>query len=202
MINLENINIKDNEILYKDVDKCLEFCSTIPQSADNPRFLNFYSLWYVGKEFERKQTLILKSYLATQDLNNSSFTLYSNKDLTNNEFFAPFKDHIRTKIYDPTEESKGTVLENFKYINHNDKYSWGVSDLFRILIGYKYGGIYLDMDTALMRDFAPLSNIEFCYNWSYHLGEQSNACMNIFNGSDFSKALISTLAEISPSKNF
>ena len=37
----------------------------------------------------------------------------------------------------------------------------------RLIILYKYGGIYIDLDIFLLKDFTPLFGMKFCYAWSY-----------------------------------
>ena len=52
-------------------------------------------------------------------------------------------------------ESMNTPLENkFDLLNANDSLNWAAGDLFRILVLYNYGGVYVDFDVAFLRDFS------------------------------------------------
>ncbi|CAG8798871.1 7088_t:CDS:2, partial [Gigaspora rosea] len=49
---------------------------------------------------------------------------------------------------------------------------FGFSDIVRFTLLHRYGGIYFDVDTILLRDVSPLYNldIEFAYRWSVWKG--------------------------------
>ena len=67
----------------------------------------FHSHWNVGNPFTRKQELVIKSYLATQNLEKTRYILWSNIDLSTNEHVKPYLDKIELRIYDPIKESIG-----------------------------------------------------------------------------------------------
>lgn len=39
------------------------------------------------------------------------------------------------------------------------------ADAFRLLITYKYGGLYFDLDVLFLKDFSDLLENSFCYQW-------------------------------------
>eukprot|EP00456_Euglypha_rotunda_P016641 TRINITY_DN15548_c0_g1_i8.p1 TRINITY_DN15548_c0_g1~~TRINITY_DN15548_c0_g1_i8.p1 ORF type:complete len:193 (-),score=19.46 TRINITY_DN15548_c0_g1_i8:23-535(-) len=60
------------------------------------------------------------------------------------------------------------------------------SDAVRVILLEKYGGIWLDADVVLLRDFSPLiaSNIEFTYHWqSYDRNNMNTAVLYCFKKS-------------------
>tara|TARA_R110002110_G_scaffold43418_7_gene134881 strand:- start:1733 stop:2308 length:576 start_codon:yes stop_codon:yes gene_type:complete len=71
------------------------------------------------------------------------------------------------------------------------------SDLARILLLYKYGGTWVDMDIVLLRDFKPILDQEYMYMW----GSETNfaadgACATVLSGkpkSEFMTELINQL---------
>jgi hypothetical protein len=165
------VNIKDNYELYNDFETSLDYAkSLIPYKLESKMVLHFY--WRVPLEFGRKQILPIKSAIVNNyDLNkdNLEINLWSNVDLSNNEYLFSIKDYINIKIWDPLEEIKGTILEEHidyyrQNIVHDDR-NWIAGDFFRLLCLHKYGGFYFDMDVLILRDLSPLNNLEFLYQW-------------------------------------
>jgi hypothetical protein len=65
------------------------------------------------------------------------------------------------------------------------------SGILRFLVTYKYGGIWLDMDMVLLRDFKPILDQEWAYMWGAEM-DFSNfgpcaAIMNIHRESQHAK---------------
>ena len=141
-----------------------------------------------------KQLLGIKSYLCTQDLEKTKFNLWCNVDLSKNEFLKPYLPFINLRIYDPSQEIKGTVLEGRSdIIQAQDEKNWAKGDLFRILIVHKYGGLYTDVDVAFLRSFAPILDQEFMYKWGLEKRMINGAVMNMFANSKLSNDLINEI---------
>ena len=165
------VNINDNYELFDDLNKSLEYANNIkPFKVDNKIVINFF--WRVPLEFGRKQVLpVISAIVNNYDLNkdNLEINLWSNIDLSDNEYLKDIKRFINIKIWDPIEEIKGTFLEeNIEYYKSNiiyDDKNWIAGDFFRLLCLYKYGGFYFDMDVLVLRDLSPLNNIQFIYQW-------------------------------------
>jgi hypothetical protein len=186
-----NITEEENKILYYDLDECLNFCKTIEDNNKLKEIVDFHVFWNVGLPFERKQLLGIKSYLCTQDLENTRFNLWCNVDLKNNEFLKPYLPFINLRIYNPAEEIKGTVLEGRKdIIEAQDEKNWAKGDLFRILILHKYGGLYTDVDVAFLRSFSPILDQEFMYKWGLEKKMINGAVMRLFANSKLSNDLM------------
>ena len=195
-----DINEENNHDLYYDVDKCVEFCKSIPDNIVYKDKTEYHIFWNVGLPFERKQLLPIKSYLCTQNLSNSTLNVWSNIDLSDNDYIKPYLPYINIKIWNPIEESKNTPLENqFGLLNANDSNNWAAGDLFRILVLYNYGGLYVDFDVAFLRDFSPLLNQEFMYKWSFQKEMINGAVMRMFKGSQLGLDLLTQMSLNPPS---
>lgn len=165
------INIKDNYELYsfKDLEtikKSIDFSLSLPSSYNNePVTFHFY--WRVPKDFGRKQQLPLKATLVTQQKRKTNIILWSNIDLRDNYYFKPLSNFVENRIWSLFDEVKDTPLESSTILKGptDDNLCWLGGDLFRLLTLYKYGGVYLDMDTVPLRDFDPLLDYEFMYQW-------------------------------------
>jgi len=197
------INISENthpELYSKPIEVCLEFLKEIKPESIKEK-VKFHTYWFTGKDFGKKQTMVIKSYLVTQNLDNTEFILWSNIDIRDNEYLKPLLPYITFKIYNPFLESKGTPIENRHDIFAlNDKKNWAGGDLFRILALHNYGGIYVDMDMVFLRDFSPLFNQEFMYKWGCKDEWDENgingACMGMFKNSKLTNMLITILAQL------
>lgn len=181
------IDIKSNYELYSDTKKSLDFAKKlIPIKSDKKIVIHFY--WRVPLDFGRKQVLPIKSALINNyELNreNLEINLWSNADLSENEYLKPIKKFINIKVWNPIDEIKGTILEeNIDYYKQNITYddrNWIASDFFRLLCLHKYGGFYFDMDVLILRDLSPLNNLEFLYQWGSS-GTTSNEPNIFYNG--------------------
>ena len=67
-----DINEKNNHDLYYDVDKCVEFCKSIPDNIVYKDKTEYHIFWNVGLPFERKQLLPIKSYLNMKNTENNT----------------------------------------------------------------------------------------------------------------------------------
>ena len=205
------VNINNNYDLYDKYTSGLEYAKKlIPSTLNNKLIINYY--WRVPLEFSRKQLLAVKSALvANYELNkdNLEINLWSNVDLSNNEYLEPLKKLINIKIWDPIEEIKGTILE--PYIDYykrtiiEDSRNWIAGDFFRLLCLHKYGGFYFDMDVLILRDLSPLNNYEFLYQWGSSGTQPSEpniffngAIMRLNKGSQASEKLIKETLSIVP----
>jgi hypothetical protein len=148
------------------VKQSLEFAKNLPNTGFNePTTFHFY--WRVPKDFSRKQVLPIKSSIVTQNRSHTKFILWSNIDLSDNEFVKPLLPYIETRIWDLKEESKDTPLHNSNTLKGvvDDPLCYLGGDLFRLLCLHKYGGVYIDMDVVVLRDFEPILQHEFMYQW-------------------------------------
>jgi hypothetical protein len=195
--------------LYHDWRKALAFCRTIPDVA--PRepvtFHMFWrqrrpGWWRRTRAFGRKQALPVKAFFATQDPSECSLELWSDEDLSGNEWLRPFSSRLTHRIYAPEVEVRGTPLESRPALfRQQDGRVWRDGDLFRALVLHNYGGVYVDMDMVLLRPLGALLDREFIYQWDDFDDEYNGAIMQLRKKSAFARALIDGIVEIPPGKS-
>jgi len=114
-----------------------------------------------------KELLAIKSYLATQNLSKTKLIVWSNYDISEQENIQPYKHLLDLRVYDPRELAKDTPLERVEshMLNGGDRNHWMSSGIMRFLVLYKFGGVYIDMDMVLLRDFKPILGQDFAYQW-------------------------------------
>ena len=120
--------------------------------------------------FGPRQEWMLKSFFATQDTATSRLTLWSNGELgTNNDilqtYLKRFPDAFAINIVDIPALAKGTELEGSNLLQSKDAKAWVDGDLIRLLLLWNFGGVWVDMDSLLTRDLAPLFEHEFVTQW-------------------------------------
>lgn len=197
------ISEENNPELYSmPIDRCLDFLKKIEDcEIKTDEKIIFHTYWHIGREFERKQILPLKSFLATQNLKTCELYVWSNVDLSNNEHIKDILPYITLKIYDPLKESIGTPVENnTRILDSKDDICWLNGDLFRVLVLHNYGGVYYDMDVALLRDFSPILDQEFMYMWGFSpkAAGINGAVMRLFKKSKLSYDLLNEISNSNP----
>lgn len=169
---------------YNNIDDGIEYLKekNIEFNIEFNEETIYHVYWY--GEIERKQLLCINSYLKTQNLNKTKLYIWldCNTYKDNNIEIIPNHKNIEIHKYIPEEQAKNTLLENYKFLNH-DKFIKFRSDISRILILNNYGGLYFDLDMILMKDLSPLLGIEFCYTWSY-LNKGNNGMLRLKKKSD------------------
>ncbi|KAI0256222.1 hypothetical protein BJV78DRAFT_1278756 [Lactifluus subvellereus] len=153
---------------------CYDFAGTIrPLAAsalapDRPR-TNYHTYWRTDlAPFSERQEHTLKSFFATQDPR-SRFIMWSNGDLSSNallaSYVARYPGTFELRVADLHELSRGTPLEDSSLLSSTDKKAWLDGDLVRLLVVWREGGVWVDMDTLLTRDLSPLLEHEFVTQW-------------------------------------
>jgi hypothetical protein len=91
----------------------------------------------------------------------------------------------------PEEEARGTPFEGRLELLRPaaPRRPSDASDALRLLLLFKYGGVYADLDTVFLRDLRPLSAVEFCYQWS-NTRDANNAFLHFHAGSEVLRELI------------
>jgi hypothetical protein len=204
---------KDNKQLYsplkQDYLSSLELSKNLKNSEN--KNLIFHCFWRVPKDFGRKQLAVLKSIIVNHKdiISSVEINLWSNVDLSNNDYFKEVEKFVTLRKWDLNEEIKNTILEDCVFLsdkeNIYDDICYLEGDLFRLLILHKYGGIYIDMDVLILRNFLPLNDFEFLYQWgtSGFRGENfrmNGAIMKLNKNSDLSLEFLEILKSIPPNK--
>lgn len=194
--------------LYHDWRRALEFCRTLPDVPPREP-VTFHMFWRERsggwwprlRRFGRKQALPVKAFFATQDPARCSLTLWSDSDLSTNEWLQPFLPRLTLRIYDPAAEARGTPLEVHPRIyGQRDARVYRDGDLFRIVVLHNHGGVYADMDTVLLRSLGVFLDQEFVYQWDRFDDLHAPALMRLYKGSAFARALLDGLIAIKPGK--
>lgn len=160
-----------------DMD-CYDFAATIqsPNEPHHPSFIppddriHYHTYWRVDlAPFGERQEYMLKSFFATQNVDNTRLVMWSNGDLSVNpilrKYLARFPDALELRVADIKMLARGTPLEGSSLLNLNDKKAWVDGDLVRLLVVWTYGGVWIDMDSLLTRDLVPLLEHEFVTQW-------------------------------------
>lgn len=174
---------------YPDEDIITEMGDNYYMVDNDARNKFCYHVYWYG-EFTEKQLLCVKSYIATQNLSRTKLIVwYEKKTIISYDIVEKFtSNHNHYNVYfyeyDPDKMAKGTPFEGCDFINVTEpkkiKYR---SDFARMLILYKYGGLYFDLDMILFKDLAPFLHMEFCYQWSNIDGRGNNALLSLHKGS-------------------
>lgn len=203
--------LNDDEILYCkgkiDYQISLDYAKTLPKT--NTKMV-FHCFWRVPKDFGRKQLAVLKSIIVNH-IDGVEINLWSNIDLTSNEYIQEVLPYINLKLWDLETEIKNTVLEDCPFMltnSVNDSNCYLEGDVFRLLVLHKYGGIYIDMDVLVLRDMSPLNEYEFLYQWGgsgFNIYEpnitMNGAIMRLNKNSPLSEEFLNILKRIPPYKN-
>lgn len=198
-----DINILKNPEFYVDYQKGLDYLKTINDSEfEYPEEITNFHIYSEIKN--DKELECIKSFLATQNLEKTNLIVWSDYDISNNPLIQPYKKFLDLRIWDPIKESVGTVLENSEHVTAKDFLYYLQSDLLRILVIYKYGGIWVDTDIIFLRDFKPIMDQEFMYQWGGDIDfKNEGACATVLSGkknSTFTSKLMEELksSEIHP----
>lgn len=187
---------EEDHPIYRDVNMALDFAKELEGIDPVAQTSNIHMYWRVPREFAEKQAIALKSVIATHDLTKVTIFVWSNVDLSSNPHIQPMLPYITLKIYDPIQESKGTVLEGWGGLTAKDDLCWIDGDVFRLLILHKFGGIYIDFDVITLKSLYPLFGMEFMYQWGTStinqmaLGGMNGAVMGLVAGSQVSIDLL------------
>ena len=157
---------------------CYDFAGTIlPFDRPAPRQpipadqrVQYHTYWRTDLAgFEERQEWMLKSFFATQDTARSRLILWSNGDLSHNtilqKWLRRYPDAFALKVVDYAELARGTELQGSELLQVTDAKAWIDGDLVRLLVIWAYGGVWIDMDSLLTRDLAPLLEHEFVTQW-------------------------------------
>lgn len=160
--------------LYIDTSYCLSRLNALPGERESvaTEVERFHFYW--KGLFGRKQAFALTSLLATQRPGSFELWLWLDGERgyeghAENQLLRPLLPLISVKRFTPENEVMGTPLEG--RAEQWRRPAVKISNLLRHLVLFKYGGTYIDMDTAILRDFGLLREIpgmdsEFAYQWS------------------------------------
>lgn len=156
---------------------CYNFAGTIQPTHDVPssplqedQRTHYHSYWRDDlAPFAERQEWMLKSFFATQNVHTSRLILWSNGDLSGNaviqKWVRRYPEAFATMKVEYEVLARGTELSGSELFKIKDKKAWVDGDLVRLLVLWAYGGVWVDMDSLLTRDLAPMLDHEFVTQW-------------------------------------
>lgn len=163
---------------------CYDFAGTIqggrPVDALRGEERTYYHTYWRTDlaAFGPRQEWMLKSFFATQDTEHTTLVLWSNGDLSGNPILASwlmrYPEAFELRVVNYDQLARGTELEGSELLRVKDTRAWIDGDLVRLLVLWAYGGVWVDMDSLLTRDLAPLLEHEFVTQWDCY-GESTLA---------------------------
>lgn len=176
------ISFETHPQYYRDFEECLKMLREVDTSLYNypDNTTNFHIYTEVRTD---KELVAIESFLATQNLNKCKLIVWSDYDISDNPRIQAYKNFLDLRVYDPVKEAVGTPLENYvNLLQAKDSKYYLQSDLLRILVLYKYGGVWFDMDMILLRDFLPILDQEYMYTWGSEINfEVEGACATVLS---------------------
>jgi hypothetical protein len=161
-----DITFAKNRDLYIKYKECLGFLRDIDDSKyEYPEEIVSFHVYTEARS--PKELESIRSYIATQNLQKTKLIVWSDYDISQQENMQPYKDFVDLRVYSAHDIAKDTPLQGMdKYLKPlDDDRHWMNSGIMRFLVLYKFGGIYMDMDMVLIRDFKPILNQNFAYQW-------------------------------------
>ena len=195
-----DISFDKNPILYKDYEACQKMLSTIKnEDYEYPKNI---TLFHIYTEFRTdKEVECLKSFLATQNLDKCKLIIWSDYDINDNPLIQKYKKYLDLRLWDAKKEAVGTILEGIPHLDAIDDKHYLQSDLLRILVLYKYGGVWGDMDIIFLRDFRPILDQEYMYQWGGDTDfTNQGACATVLSGFKESEFMFKLLEGIVDSR--
>jgi hypothetical protein len=201
----ELVRFLADERMYTETDACLRFLRELSGGPAQlaPGTRERYHLYWRGP-FSRKQAFTVKSFLATQDLDESDLWLWLDREAApgydENQYLLPLRPFLELRRFDPEIEVRDTPIDGSPDL-YRDVSPTVRSDLFRHVVLYKHGGVYVDIDMMFLRDLRILRSDprfagELCYRWSAHLPYANSAVLALRKGSDAALALLHRCAEM------
>ena len=194
-----------NAAVYLDYNTCMDFARAIRNDhryCSPNEIIPFHVYWHGPIHYQLLQ--VARSFLATQDLAQSEMWVWSIEpepvsDPRWTSLVQVAGDKLQWKKYDLVAELPGTPLEGkINHVKRTDDKSWVDSDLFRVIMLHNYGGVYVDADVVLLRDFAPIIGGEWLYQWGSSCNFSNGAVASLHKGSMLSKRLLTKIGEIEP----
>ncbi|KAK8865638.1 hypothetical protein IAR55_000783 [Kwoniella newhampshirensis] len=158
---------------------CYDFSSTIqPIPGVSLEPVTYHTYWRSDLiPFGERQQATFLSFLATQPLTHSKLILWTNGAdiVSSNPYVKPYLnkwgEYIQVKQVEMDEWTKGTELQGVIGSLGSaqgglfDERAWVDGDAVRLLVLWRFGGIWMDMDQVLTRDLHPLTETEWVTQW-------------------------------------
>jgi hypothetical protein len=135
-----------------------------------------------------KVRAVLYALFATQQRIKMSVIIWTNDPLRLATFLGGLDQEdggklgslVHIKMWNATEYvvdtpfAHGLTRQN---LHLNDPKNWRGGDLMRLIVLYKFGGFYIDLDIVMLQDLAPLMTRDFVEQWSCFADQMNGAIM-------------------------
>ena len=161
----KNFNHLEDDLLYTDNEYALNFLKNKNDKITKSKKIKCHAYWY--GDINEKHIFSIKSLLCAQK--NAEVYLWIDKSTFNNNkknnFLKEIENDIYIYIYEDKIQIKNTPFEKYKNLFIQKDNLPSRADAFRLLIPFKYGGLYFDLDILFLKDFSDLLENSFCYQW-------------------------------------
>ena len=192
---------------YGNLRDCLALARSVPPARFCERTI-FHAYWAFAPA-RAQAAWMLASFVATQDPQFSELWLWAplreaaavRADPLLAPFFTALGSRVRFVEFNATAEAAGSPLEGRADLLQSigrDERVWLEGDLFRALVLFRHGGVYLDADVLLLRNLGPLLGEEWAYPWGTDCLESNNAVMRVFARSTWATALLEYIGRTPP----
>jgi len=157
--------------------------------------------WYVrsdlgGGDLTRAQAAALAAWGATQDVGRATLVVWLPPPAARPPpalawFAAAMPGRVRWRLLDVRREAEGTPLARAYQLGLADGAAWADSDVARLVLLWRYGGVWTDTDMLLTAPLTPLLGAQFATEFScdHGQGDFNNAIMRFFPRSAAAAAL-------------
>ena len=197
-----DISFDTDPVYYQDYEECLKFLRTVKNKDYNypDKKVNFHIYTEIKS---KKELMVIESFLATQNLDKYNLIVWSDYNIEDNPLIQPYKKYLDMRVWNPVLEADDTILEGrYDILLAKDHKHYLQSDLLRIIVLHKYGGVWADMDIIFLRDFVPLLGQEYMYMWGSETDfARMGACATVLSlnkGSEFSLELMKQVSTTPP----
>ena len=196
---VRGVSIEDVPGAYADFGSCMALATAAPVT----RFCEplVYHTFWASPPARRQTAWAIAAFLATQD---PARVLWVWSDdapaLARDPLLAPFaaagggSQRVHFRQWDARAEAAGSALAGAPFAGARDGSNYLASDLLRVVVLQKYGGVYFDADVLLLRDLGPLLGEEFAYQWGAHCSWSNNAVVRLFANSSLGQRLAGAIA--------
>ena len=186
------------------------YCVGHDPHVDEER-VNFHIAMF-GPKWRPQATIAVSSFLLTQNLTQSKLIVWTDRSWSElsgvrdvQTLLTAAAQHVELRVWNAYDEliASNSLLASSAawYASIDDSQGYLRGDLMRLLLLHNYGGVWVDADVLLLRDFAPILGQQFLYKWGGHCDELNGAVVRMFKGSVLSSRFLDALYHTPPRPN-